>query len=250
MILDRVAAGGRFGGVEYTIVLSQALNALEIPARRLVLYAKGYHARPDAAHHVTEAWIDDLGKWVLLDGRNGATWRDSDGTPLSALELQRRYQAGSRPEFSRTGTGQSFEVPDAGTWFGYFSTVVAKDGLAWADGSYVPVLAGGTVIRSSRLADSDIDAAPDLSAMSTSITDRGGAALVFHTDHPYSNGFLVTDTATKDATKLGPGEPFSLAGEPGHQQLTVAVTTPYGSLSARHLHYVVRAGEAGTPPAG
>ena len=83
MILDRVAAGGRFGSVEYAIVLSQALNAVEIPARRLVLYADGYHARQDALHHVTEAWIDDLGKWILLDGRNGATWRDGDGTPLS-----------------------------------------------------------------------------------------------------------------------------------------------------------------------
>jgi len=240
MILDRVAAGGRFGAVEYAIVLSQALNAQEIPARRLVLFADGYHARPDASHQVAEAWIDDLGKWVLLDGRNGATWRDSDGTPLGSLELQRRYLTADRPPFTRTGTGHDFEVPDAETWFSYFSTVVAKDGLAWADGSYVPVMAGGIVISSSRLADSDVDAAPDLSAISTSVTERGGAALVFHTDHPYSNGFVVTDTDAKDTTKLGPGEPFPLAGEPGDRRLTVAVTTPYGSLSPRHLHYVIR----------
>jgi hypothetical protein len=250
MILDRVAAGGRFGAVEYAIVLSQALNALEIPARRMVLFADGYHARPDASHQATEAWIDDLGKWVLLDGRNGATWRDSDGTPLGSLELQRRYQAGDRPPFIRTGTGHDFEVPDAETWFSYFSTVVAKDGLAWADGSYVPVQAGGIIIASSRLADSDLDVAPDLSAISTSVTERGGAALMFHTDHPYANGFVITDTATKDTTKLGPGEAFSLAGQPGHQRLTVAVTTPYGSLSPRHLHYVVRGKEGELPAQG
>ena len=118
--------------------------------------------------------------------------------------------------------------------------MVANVSLAWADGSYVPVQAGGIVIRSSRLADSDMDVAPDLSAISTSVTDRGGAALVFHTDHPYSNGFVISDTATKETTQLGPGEPFSLAGEPGDQRLTVAVTTPYGSLSPRHLHYVIR----------
>jgi Transglutaminase-like superfamily len=237
-ILDRVAAGGRFDCVEYTIVLSQALNAMEIPARRLDLYAKGYHARADASHHVTEAWIDDLGKWILLDGRNGATWRDRDGAPLSALELQRRFQAGDMPEFA--GTGRNFDAAEGETWFSYFSTVVAKDGLAWSDGSYVPVLADGTVIRSSRLADSDVDVAPDLSAISTSVTDRGGAALVFHTDHPYATGFEVTDTATKETTLLATGEALPLAGEPGDQRLTVSVTTRYGSLSPRHLHYVIR----------
>jgi hypothetical protein len=250
MILDRVAAGGRFGAVEYAIVLSQALNALEIPARRLVLFADGYHARPDASHQVTEAWIDDLGKWVLLDGRNGAIWRDRDDTPLGSLELQRRYQAADRPPFTRTGTGQDFEVPDAETWFSYFSTVVAKDGLAWADGAYVPVQSGDVVIRSSRLADSDMDVAPDLSAISTSVTDRGGAALVFHTDHPYANGFVIIDTATKDTIRLKSDEALSLAGEPGHKQLTVAVTTPYGSLSGRHLHYVIRGKEEELPAQG
>jgi len=240
MILDRVAAGGRFGSVEYTIVLSQALNAMEIPARRLVLYTDGYHARQDALHHVTEAWIDDLGKWILLDGRNGATWRDGDGTPLSGLELQRRYHAGDRPEFNGARTGRSFDAAESENWFSYFAMVTAKDGLAWTDGSYVPVMADGTVIRSSRLADSDVDAAPDLSAISTSVTDRGGPALVFHTDHPYANGFVVSDTFTKDTTFLELDEALSLAGEPGDQRLTVAVTTPYCSLSPRHLHYVRR----------
>jgi hypothetical protein len=238
-ILDRVVAGGRFGSVEYTIVLTQALNAMEIPARQLVLFGDGYHGKPDTSHHATEAWIDDLGKWVLLDGRNGATWRDADGTPLGALELQRRYHADDQPEF--VVAGYNSDAGDADTWFSYFSTVVVKDGLAWSDGAYVPIMADGTVIRSSRLSDSDVDAAPDLSAISTSVTNSDGPALLFQTDHPYATGFAVIDTANKAQTSLGLSQPLRLAREPGDHRLTVAVTTPYGGLNPRHLHYVVRA---------
>jgi hypothetical protein len=238
-ILDRVVAGGRFGAVEYTIVLTQALNAMEIPARHMILFGDHYHAKRDRSHHATEAWIDDVGKWVLLDGRNGATWRDADGTPLGALDLQRRYHADDRPEF--TSAGYNADSKDAATWFSYFSTISVKDGLAWSDGAYAPIMAGGTVIRSSRLADSDVDAAPDLSAISTSVTNCDGPALLFHTDHPYATGFAVIDTAAKAETSLAPGKPLRLAGEPGDHRLTVAVTTPYGSLNPRHLHYVVHA---------
>lgn len=60
-------------------MLTQALNALQIPARPLSLFKAGYHAGLGTGHAVTEAWIDDLGKWVLLDGQNGAVWRDEDG---------------------------------------------------------------------------------------------------------------------------------------------------------------------------
>ena len=157
-VLDRVAHGERFACLEYTVVLTQALNAVSIPARRMNLYQADYHAGMGTSHSVTEAWIDDLGAWVVLDGQNGAVWRDAEGTPLSALKLQRRYRDGDRPEFS--GGGHNYNATNAGYWFEYFHTVGVRDGLAWSTGSYVPIMEGSTVIVSSRLASSDEDAAP------------------------------------------------------------------------------------------
>ena len=248
LVLDRVEAGDRFACVEYTIVLTQALNAVQIPARALSVLRPGYHASRGTGHAVTEAWIDDLGAWVLLDGQNGATWRDSDDRPLSALDLQRRHRAGDRPQSGQSpsgqlryvGSGRNFNADEADTWFSYFDTVAVGRGHAWSARPYVPIMEINGVLRSSRLTDNDADVAPDLSAISTSVTDQDGPALVFHADHPYATGFMVTDTVTNAATALGAAQPFPLAGEPGDRRLTVAVTTPYGTLSPRHLDYVIR----------
>jgi len=85
VVLDRVEQGERFACGEYTLVLTQALNALQIPARPISLFRLDYYAGLGTGHVVTEAWIDDLGKWVVLDGQNGAVWRDAAGTPLGVL---------------------------------------------------------------------------------------------------------------------------------------------------------------------
>jgi hypothetical protein len=237
-ILDRATAGARYGAAEYTIVLTQALNALRIPARRL----RGLPEANSAEHAMTEAWIDDLGGWIVLDGRNGATWRDPAGTPLGALELQRLYRVKERPEFH--GAGQNFRAGDAADWFVFFHTVAVTDGLAWSSGPYLPVITGTTaVLRSSRLADSDVDAAPDLSAISTSVTsDHGQPALLFGTDHPYATGFTVTEGAVADEkteNALDLDQPLPLAGDQGEHRLTIATRTPYGTLAPHHLHYRV-----------
>ena len=240
-ILDRATAGARYGAAEYTIVLTQALNAARIPARRMRGLPDGYDAATGTAHAMTEAWIDDLGSWVVFDARNGATWRDPAGTPLGAVDLQRLYRVKERPEFR--GAGQNFRAGDAEDWFAFFHTVAVTDGLAWSSGTYVPVVAGTTVLGSSRLADSDVDAVPDLAAISTSVTAGGpgrGPALLFRTDHPYATGFIVTEGAVAEErteTALEPDQPLPLAGQPGEHRLTVATRTPYGTLTAHHLHY-------------
>jgi hypothetical protein len=74
--LERVDAGDRFACVEYSLVLSQALNAVGIPARRLGLRQANYHAGIGRGHEVSEAWIDELSRWVVLDGQNGLYWED------------------------------------------------------------------------------------------------------------------------------------------------------------------------------
>jgi len=98
---------------------------------------------------------------------------------------------------------------------------------------------GSTVIGSQRLADSDADLAPDLAAISTGVTDHGGAALVFHADHPYATGFLVRN-ADASTTTLDRDQALRLAGPAGTHRLTVAIMTPYGTLAAQPLHYVLR----------
>jgi Transglutaminase-like superfamily len=243
-ILDRATgSGARYGSAEYTIVLTQALNALRIPARRLRGLPEGYDGASGTAHDLTEAWIDDVGGWVVFDARNGATWRDPAGTPLGAVDLQRLYRVKEQPEFR--GAGHNFRAVDAPDWFAFFHNIAVTDGLAWSSGGYVPVLAGTTVLRSNRLADSDVDAEPDLTAISTSVTACASApALRFRTEHPYATGFVVTEGSVADEkteTALEPDQPLPLAGAPGEHRLTVATSTPYGTLTPHHLHYRVDA---------
>jgi hypothetical protein len=237
VVLDRVEQGNRFACKEFTIVLTQALNAVRIPARRISVFQANYHANIGSGHAVTEAWIDDLGKWVLLDGQNGAVWRDSNGTPLSVLELQQRHRAGDRPQFD--GSGHNFNPDDAGSWFSFFDTVWITGRLAWSPGPYVPVSEGTFVNQCARLADSDADAAPDLAAISTGITDHDGAALTFGCDHPYADGVQVTE-ADQVVAELDQGQPLPLAGLPGTHRLSVATRTRYGTLAAQPLEYVIR----------
>ena len=71
------------------------------------------------------------------------------------------------------------------------------------------------------------------------MTDHDGAALVFHADHPYAAGFVVTN-ADSSTTTLDCDQPLPLAGPTGNHCLTVAITTRYGTLAAQPLHYVLR----------
>ena len=236
VVLDRVEQGERFACVEYTVVLTQALNALQVPARPISLFRLDYFAGLGTGHVVTEAWIDELGKWVVLDGQNGAVWRDAAGTPLGVLELQQRYLIGDQPEFS--GRGQNFDPDDATAWFRYFYAASVTGVLAWSPGPYVPVMEGAAVIASQRLTESLAGVAPDLAEISTGVADHEGPALAFQADHPYATGFRVTD-ASGQVTVLDPGQPFRLAGDEGAHELTVAATTRYGTLTPQPLEYVV-----------
>jgi hypothetical protein len=236
VVLDRVERGERFAGAEYTVVLTQALNAVQIPARPISLFRLDYHVGAGTAHAATEAWVDDLGKWALLDGQNGAVWRDAAGMPLSVLELQQRYLIGDQPEYS--GRGQNFDANDAAEWFKYFYAATVTGALAWSPEPYVPVREGTTVIASQRLIEATANVAPDLAAISTGVADHQGPALMFSTDHPYATGFQVTD-ADGRTTGLDPGQPFRFAREEGEHDLTVAIKTRYGTLTPQQLVYVV-----------
>lgn len=87
-ILEEVEEGKRFRCVEYAIVVAGALNALGIPARTVGLKTKYVESELfGAGHVVAEAYLNDLGKWIMIDGQWGVI-PTLDGTPLNAVELQ------------------------------------------------------------------------------------------------------------------------------------------------------------------
>jgi hypothetical protein len=87
-ILEEVEAGKRFRCVEYAIVVAGALNALGIPSRTLGLKTKDVEsALIGAGHVVAEAYLQDQGKWIMIDGQWGVI-PTLNGTPLNAVELQ------------------------------------------------------------------------------------------------------------------------------------------------------------------
>lgn len=88
-ILQEAAQGKQFRCVEYGIVLSGALASLGIPSRVLALKMADVETRKVGAGHVlTEVWLRDQRKWVLVDGQ----WDVIPflgGVPLNAVELQK-----------------------------------------------------------------------------------------------------------------------------------------------------------------
>ncbi|MGI8577536.1 MAG: transglutaminase domain-containing protein [Nocardioidaceae bacterium] len=236
-VLDRVGAGERFACVEYTIVLSQALNAIGIPARSLNLLMRDHHTGAGRGHVVSEAWIDDLGRWVLLDGQNGAWWGD-ERNPLGVVDLLKRYAAGDRPPMN--SSHHSLDDSDQTVWFWYFNAATAT-GLTWSNGPFVPIFQTHGVVRSDRLVHGCEHVAPDLARIATGVVQASGPALTFSPVHPFATGVLIRPVDTgSDAARLTPGEPFELAAPAGTHDYEVATTTPYGTLAAERLRYITR----------
>jgi hypothetical protein len=78
----------QFRCVEYAIVLNGCLNALGIPSRVLSLKTADVETREyGAGHVVTEAYISDFNKWMMIDCQANIV-PVADGIPLNAVELQ------------------------------------------------------------------------------------------------------------------------------------------------------------------
>ncbi|MFT3824627.1 MAG: transglutaminase-like domain-containing protein [Chitinophagaceae bacterium] len=87
-ILDEAKQGKQFRCVEYGITIAAALNALGIKSRTLGLKMRGVDTiNVGAGHVVTEAWLSDLKKWVMVDGQFDVI-PYSNNVPLNAYELQ------------------------------------------------------------------------------------------------------------------------------------------------------------------
>ena len=88
-ILDQAARGERFRCVEYAVVLAGALQSLGIRARVLGLKTADVETRAvGAGHVVTEAWLREQRRWVMVDGQWDAIPTLS-GEPLDAVAFQR-----------------------------------------------------------------------------------------------------------------------------------------------------------------
>lgn len=85
-ILREVEAGERFRCVEYAIVIRGALFSLGMPARYVNLHKKNLEETNDA-HVVCEVYLQDLEKWVMIDGQKNRIPMLAE-VPLSTTELQ------------------------------------------------------------------------------------------------------------------------------------------------------------------
>ena len=245
-VLDRVTAGERFSSVEYAVVLSQALNALGIPARSVGLMTADYHFGVGRGHNVSEAWIDDLGKWVLLDPQNGLWWTDEDGVPLGLVELRSRYLRTTGEGAARATaatTGRLVPDSEADFWWRTFAsgTVGGRSTATWRTGTYVPVFEGQDVATCTYLLRDPAAVYPDLGAIAVGISGIGGGThLLLHATHPYATGFSVMLDGYAPVTVSMDNPRWRLAGVGGEHSAIVTTVTPYGTLRGSPVRYLIR----------
>jgi len=228
--LRRVDEGQRFACIEYSLVLSQALSALGIPARRLWVYQDQYQVGVGRAHVVSEAWIDDLNRWVVLDGQNGLYWTGEDGAPLGAVALREAVRSGaSWPAF--VTFRDDFAESSAPLWFSYFAHAGSNAGT-WGGGApFGLIFQRDKLIVSTRLEHGPDAFYPDLSELGVATAlDGGRPALRLFTAHPCATGFAV-DGAGLD------GDLLVLDTSPGDHEHQLAVRTGYGTLAGHPLRY-------------
>jgi hypothetical protein len=232
--LRRAGEGQRFACAEYSLVLAQALNAVGIPARRLSLRQDNYHVGVGRGHAVCEAWIDDLCRWVVLDGQNGLYWTGDEGRPLGAVELQEAaISGGPRPGYVtfRNDVGDG----DADRWFSYFGGLSSSTAGTWAPDSFGVVFQRTRLAASNRLEHRPDALYPDLSEVGVETAlDGEQPALRLISAHPYARGFFA------DGNPL-PAAVLPLEQAPGDHKVMLAACTDYGVLSGKPLRYRVEA---------
>jgi Transglutaminase-like superfamily len=230
--LRRVDEGQRFSCVEYSLVLAQALNALGLPARRLWLRQDNYQTGISRAHVVAEAWIDDLSRWVVLDGHNGLYWTGEDGAALGVVALQQAVRSGdSGPAY--VTFRDDFDETGAQEWFRYFANVSTTAG-SWGGEPYGLVFQRTRLVTTGRLEHGPEAFYPDLSELGVqaALDDDGRPALRLSTAHPYATGFAI-DQAPLNCELL------VLDTAPGDHEYELAVRTRYGILAGHTLRYRV-----------
>jgi Transglutaminase-like superfamily len=239
-ILKLVEKGERFACVEYSTVLSQALNASGIPARVVNLYTDGYHVGLGKGHVVSEAWIDGPDDWVLLDGQNGMYWISEDGAPLGVPALQDRFRSGGPRAAHVTVRPEPVNDPDAELWWRYFAHA-SPTGTTWAATSFVPTFQTEGVVRADVLLRDRAEAYPDLAELTIGMSNVDARpAIRAHTEHPYAVGFGIT-TSGATPVRIALDEAWALPRWPaGVHGAEIATVTPFGALTPSTVTFRVR----------
>jgi hypothetical protein len=202
-----------------------------LPSPRLELRQDQYQVGIGRAHMVSEAWIDGLSRWVVLDGQNGLYWTGEDGAPLGAVALCDAVRTGAT-WLAYVSLRDDFTHASAQYWFSYFANVTSKAGT-WAEGPYSVVFQRDRLASSNRLEHGSGAFYPDLSELGVAtVLDDGRPALRLSTAHPYATGFAVDGTALE-------GDTLVLDTAPGDHEHELAVRTGYGILSGHALRYRV-----------
>jgi hypothetical protein len=180
---------------------------------------------------VSEAWIDDLERWVVLDGQNGLYWASSDGTPLGALELQ---AATAAPVYA-PGV-EALPVDSVAFWFSYFAHI-GTDDVTWSDGPFVPVHQRTRLVSTPLLLRDGRHCYPELSRIAIGVEQDGReCAIRLSAEHPYATGFVVQP----GPVELALDSPvWTLDTSPGEHLVELAVRTPFGIGRPHPFRYVV-----------
>jgi hypothetical protein len=95
-ILKEAKDGKTFRCVEYGIVLTSALQALNFKARVVGLKTADVETKKYGAGHVlAEVWMPQFDKWVLIDGQFNVM-PILDNIPLNAVEFQQAISANKK----------------------------------------------------------------------------------------------------------------------------------------------------------
>jgi hypothetical protein len=88
-ILEEAKEGKNFRCVEYGIVTAACLNSVGLKARKLALKTEDVETTEyGAGHVVTEVFLNDLGKWVFVDGQFDAM-PVLNGVPLNEVKKKK-----------------------------------------------------------------------------------------------------------------------------------------------------------------
>jgi hypothetical protein len=240
--LERVDAGERFACVEYALVLAQALNAVGIPSRRLLLRQARYDVGLGHGHVVAEAWVDELAGWVVLDAQNACYWTDPGGTPLSAPALQAMHAARVPAALTPVVPGAEAPDEDARAWWQSYFASVSTTGGTWSRGAFLPVFQRDGAVVADPLLSAPDALYPDLAHLEVAaIVADGAPAVRVAPAHPYATGIRATDPERGVRTEVAAADPvlvLDLAA--GDHEVELATVTPYAVLEPRRLAYTVR----------
>jgi len=183
---------------------------------------------------VSEAWIDDFGKWVILDGQNGAYW-GFGADPMSVLELQAALSDGRQPTLlAADGPMKSAETK---WWTTYFHHVTTT-GATWAQPPFIPHFQHD-VRPSQLLVRAAEDVYPDLAEVGVQIDVReDAAALRFTCRHPFFIGYAIQQGDQRCVVDAA--DPvWTLPTTVGSHTATVSVRTALGDLTPQRLIFRV-----------